>query len=58
MTAFDKFIENHESHSGKPTVIIAKTKMGRGVSFMEDLFDWHGKPPTSEEAGVALGELM
>ena len=41
----------------KPTVIIAHTVPGKGVSFMENDFSWHGKPPTPEEAKVALAEL-
>ena len=41
----------------KPTVIIAHTIPGRGVSFMENDFRWHGKPPNKEEAKVALAEL-
>lgn len=41
----------------EPTVIIAHTIPGKGVSFMENDYLWHGKPPTREEAKVALGEL-
>ncbi len=41
----------------KPTVIIAATKMGRGVSFMEDNYKWHGVPPNDEQGKVALSEL-
>ena len=41
----------------KPTVIIAHTVPGKGVSFRENDFSWHGKPPTPEEAKVALAEL-
>lgn len=41
----------------KPTMIIAHTIPGRGVSFMEKDFTWHGKPPKPEEAKVALREL-
>ena len=41
----------------KPTVIIAHTIPGRGVSFMEKDYLWHGKPPTKEEAELALKEL-
>lgn len=41
----------------KPTMIIAHTVPGRGVSFMEKDFTWHGKPPKAEEAKVALREL-
>ncbi len=41
----------------KPTVIIAHTIPGRGVDFMENKFEWHGKPPTEKEAETALKEL-
>lgn len=41
----------------KPTVIIAHTIPGKGVSFMEKDYLWHGKPPTKEEAAKALKEL-
>jgi len=41
----------------RPTVIIAHTIPGKGVSFMENLPEWHGKPPKPEEAKVALHEL-
>lgn len=41
----------------KPTVIIAHTIPGKGVSFMENDFNWHGKPPNKEEANRALAEL-
>jgi transketolase len=40
-----------------PTVIIARTIPGKGVSFMEGLPEWHGKVPTGEEAKKALDEL-
>lgn len=41
----------------KPTVIIAHTIPGKGVDFMENKFEWHGKPPNAEEAKLALKEL-
>lgn len=41
----------------KPTVIIAHTIPGKGVSFMENKYEWHGKPPNKEEAELALKEL-
>ena len=49
----------NEAHAiyEKPTVIIAHTIPGRGVSFMERDYLWHGKPPTKEEAEKALSEL-
>lgn len=40
-----------------PTVIIAHTIPGKGVGFMENNPAWHGKPPTAEEAKIALREL-
>jgi transketolase len=42
---------------GKPTVIIAHTIKGKGVSFMENTAIWHGRAPTPEEAERALAEL-
>lgn len=41
----------------KPTVIIASTIKGKGVSFMEDQVGWHGKAPSDEELAAALKEL-
>lgn len=41
----------------KPTVIIAHTIPGKGVSFMEHDFTWHGKPPDKEQGRKALHEL-
>jgi transketolase len=41
----------------KPTIIIAKTVKGKGVSFMENVCDFHGRAPTREETLQALSEL-
>jgi transketolase len=49
--------EKAKTHNGHPTVIIAKTIMGKGVSFMEDDYRWHGVPPNEEQGKQALGEL-
>jgi transketolase len=46
-----------EKTKGKPTVIIARTIKGKGVSFMENNVTFHGKAPTREEAERALKEL-
>lgn len=46
-----------EKTKGRPTIIVAKTVKGKGVSFMENQVDWHGKAPTKEEAEKALAEL-
>ncbi|MBS1517977.1 MAG: transketolase [Bacteroidetes bacterium] len=50
-------LDKAKSFKGKPTVIIAETLMGKGVSFMEDNYKWHGIPPTVEQAGIALKDL-
>lgn len=53
ITVFDKAKTVKE----KPTAIIAKTIKGRGVSFMEDKADWHGKAPNDEEYKTAIEDL-
>jgi transketolase len=50
-------IDTAKAFKGKPSVILAYTKMGRGVSFMEDNYKWHGVPPNDEQGKVALSEL-
>jgi transketolase len=57
MRGFDRFLENQKNNTGKPTAIIAKTYMGHGVSFMNDKFEWHGKPPSKDQAIAALEEM-
>ena len=42
---------------GKPTIIIAKTTKGKGVSFMENVVDFHGRTPNEDETKQALQEL-
>ena len=42
---------------GKPTVIVARTTKGKGVSFMENNLDFHGRAPTPDEEERALREL-
>ncbi len=56
IAAFEKFKAN--KGSGRPTVVIAKTFMGKGVSFMHDQYGWHGNPPKPEQAEQALSELV
>lgn len=53
LTAFDRARETR----GKPSVILARTVMGKGVSFMEDDFKWHGIPPSRDQADQALREM-
>ena len=42
---------------GMPTAIICKTMKGKGVSFMENSVDWHGKAPNEEQYKVAMADL-
>ncbi len=49
--------EQAKSVTGKPSVIVAHTIKGKGVSFMENNPDYHGKAPNAEEAARALKEL-
>lgn len=42
---------------GKPVVILMKTIMGKGVSFMEGTHEWHGIAPNDEQLAMALSEL-
>ena len=41
----------------KPTVIIANSVKGKGVSFMENIVSWHGTAPSDEQYEAALSEL-
>jgi transketolase len=50
-------IDKAKKVKGKPTVIIAHTLMGFGVSFMQDDYKWHGIPPSPEQGIKALEEL-
>lgn len=50
-------LEEAKNTKGKPTMIIASTVKGKGVSFMENQAGWHGKAPSSEQAQQALEEL-
>ncbi len=46
-----------KTRAANPTAIICHTIPGKGVGFMENKFEWHGKPPNQEEAKLALKEL-
>ncbi len=57
---FDSILTSFEkarNETSKPTVIIAKTHMGRGIKEIEDDYSWHGKAPTKEEADRFIEEL-
>jgi transketolase len=50
-------IEKAKNTKGKPSIIIAKTVKGKGVSFMENKAEWHGTAPNEEQLQQALKEL-
>lgn len=52
--AFDKA----RAVKGKPSVIVAITTKGKGVSFMEGKSEWHGKAPNEEQYKLAMEELQ
>jgi transketolase len=43
---------------GKPTVILASTIKGKGISFMENQVGWHGISPNNDQLEIALKELI
>lgn len=49
--------EEAKATKTKPSIIIARTIKGKGVSFMENVLEFHGRAPTKEEAERALKEL-
>ena len=55
--AIIKCFENAKQVKNKPTVIIAKTTKGKGVSYMENKVEWHYKSPTEEEFHNAISEI-
>jgi len=55
--AFVDAVREAQSEWRRTSVIITYTIPGKGVSFMEKKFEWHGKPPNKEEAKKALDEL-
>ena len=52
-----KVFESAKLIKGKPVAIIAKTIKGKGISFMENKAEWHGKAPSEEEYKQAIKEL-
>lgn len=57
LAALSAAFEQAKANTGAPTVILAKTVKGKGVSFMENDAGWHGKAPNAEQYEKARGEL-
>jgi transketolase len=49
--------EEARATKGKPTMVVAHTIKGKGVPFMENVVDWHGKAPSEEQAEDAVSHL-
>ena len=58
LAALSAAFEQAKTVSGKPTVLLAKTVKGKGVSFMENDAGWHGKAPNAEQYEKARAELV
>ncbi len=56
-SALEKCFTHLPLEAGKPNCVIAHTKKGCGVSFIEDKAEWHHKIPSAEELRLALQEL-
>ena len=50
-------IQNVSVEQNKPTLVVAHTTKGKGISFMEDDNNWHYRIPTAEEVALAKVEL-
>ena len=57
MAALLAALEEARAVKGQPTVILAATVKGKGVSFMENQVGWHGKAPNDEQFAQAKAEL-
>ena len=57
VAAIAEGLEQAKACKGKPTVLLAKTVKGKGVSFMENDAGWHGKAPNDEQYEKAKAEL-
>lgn len=57
LEAIDKAVDEAKLVKEKPTVIIAKTVKGKGVSFMENQAGWHGTAPNEDQRKAAIEEI-
>ena len=58
LAALSAAFDQAKANTGAPTVLLAKTVKGKGVSFMENNAGWHGKAPNEEQYQQARGELV
>ena len=55
--AIEEALKRAKANKGCPSVIVAHTVKGKGVTFMENQASWHGSAPSAEQVVVALNEL-
>ena len=55
--AIEEAVKTAKATAGVPTMIIANTVKGKGVSFMENQAGWHGSAPSPEQVAAAKAEL-
>jgi transketolase len=58
MAQIGKALDQAEATKGTPTLVVAHTIKGKGVSFMENNPEWHGKAPKPAEAVAAIREIL
>jgi transketolase len=58
MEQLGKALDQAEATKGRPTLVVAHTVKGKGVSFMENNPEWHGKSPKPAEAVAAIREIL
>jgi transketolase len=58
MDQLGKALDQAEATKGRPTLVVAHTVKGKGVSFMENNPEWHGKSPKPAEAIAAIREIL
>jgi transketolase len=56
--AIIRALDEAEKTKGRPTLILCQTIKGKGVSFMEGKWEWHGKAPNREEGERAIQEIL
>lgn len=58
LAALERVLAALPAVSGRPTVVIAHTVKGKGVSFMEDKLEWHYKSPSPDQLEAAIAEVV
>ena len=57
MAAVVEELETAKKVKNEPTIILARTIKGKGVSYMENVCEWHGRAPSQAQAQTALNEI-